>query len=677
MAKESDRLVVFDHDREYAQETDSLLRNSGIALRVTAADSSEILGMALEEEQPALLIVGDISDTGTTLEEIAGLAAQHATPVAFRCGEAFTASAPAITAHGPCSLYSSDHRDQLVGLVRNAVACSGGSRVRESMQGKVDELEGRFNQLLDSAREAVAYIHEGLHVYANQAYLNIVGVDAFDDVATLSLLELLSSEDADMKALLRDMSGGEYSESTMRMSLQRPDGDSLDVDVRFSPARFDGEGCIQMMLQPVGDRADVEAELERLRHIDPVTQLDNRQHFIQRLADAIAKRTEGGPEAALLYLEPDGLEQVQENLGLTQADAHLADLAKLVSKQLQKGDLAGRISDSGLAVLLTRDGREQLEAGGQAVVDAYRNHIIEVGGQSLTATTSVGMVLLGSLDQSADELISLARKAHLQAAEEGNQLVRYRPKFSAVVTEEDDREWSERIRFALNHQDFYSVQHSIVDLEGEGGVLIENRSFMREDDVDRAPEEFYPPAERADIAGTVDRHLIPNLLAGITDPNERHFVTVSGNSVADDQFPAWLTRQFQEVGVHGNQVILQVAADVAQRHLKPLQAMMRALEPTGCRLSLSGFDGDKSAERLLDHLDVTHVKLAASVSRNLVGQNDQQEIIKRIVRAAEQHDAEVVADEVQDSADLAVLWQCGVKLVIGEFLKEAPQVVGQ
>jgi EAL domain-containing protein (putative c-di-GMP-specific phosphodiesterase class I) len=71
------------------------------------------------------------------------------------------------------------------------------------------------------------------------------------------------------------------------------------------------------------------------------------------------------------------------------------------------------------------------------------------------------------------------------------------------------------------------------------------------------------------------------------------------------------------------------------------------------------------------------LKLRHGLSDGLTSNSSNQEIVRNVVRAADARKVSVIADEVKDAADLAVLWQCGVKLVSGDFLKESPQVVGQ
>jgi EAL domain-containing protein (putative c-di-GMP-specific phosphodiesterase class I) len=61
----------------------------------------------------------------------------------------------------------------------------------------------------------------------------------------------------------------------------------------------------------------------------------------------------------------------------------------------------------------------------------------------------------------------------------------------------------------------------------------------------------------------------------------------------------------------------------------------------------------------------------------LLANDKQRETIRKIVEAAEPHGVEVVADEVADTSSLAVLWQCGVRMIAGTFLQETTQVLAQ
>jgi len=65
------------------------------------------------------------------------------------------------------------------------------------------------------------------------------------------------------------------------------------------------------------------------------------------------------------------------------------------------------------------------------------------------------------------------------------------------------------------------------------------------------------------------------------------------------------------------------------------------------------------------------------LTEQLTTNTKHQESIRAIVEAAEPHGVAVIADEVSDTSCLAVLWQCGVKLITGTFVKESTQVLAQ
>jgi EAL domain-containing protein (putative c-di-GMP-specific phosphodiesterase class I) len=133
----------------------------------------------------------------------------------------------------------------------------------------------------------------------------------------------------------------------------------------------------------------------------------------------------------------------------------------------------------------------------------------------------------------------------------------------------------------------------------------------------------------------------------------------------------------KETEVEGSQLILQVSAIVAESNLKPTRRVIDELQGLGCSFVLSEFDNDRRTIHLLDHLPVNMVKLRPGLAQGLSSNTVNQEIIRAVVRAVAPYDITIIADEVRDASDLAVLWQCGVKLVTGDFLNEAPQVVGQ
>jgi diguanylate cyclase (GGDEF)-like protein len=418
-------------------------------------------------------------------------------------------------------------------------------------------------------------------------------------------------------------------------------------------------------------------ELDRMRTIDPLTELKTKRYFVEQLENELAKPRSVDSVSAVLYAEPDGFSDLQAEFDVEGMDAVISDLAMVLKSCLSPNDDAARISDHGIAVLTKRANMEQIEDLSSEILKKFSEHLVETGDRSLSVSCSIGISTLGRLARNWSEVIGGARKAQAEAAETGNSAVIFRPQLTAVSSFEDDRQWIDRIKLALHQNDFYTVQNSIIDLDGEGEHMIENLTYLRDLTGDLGPDKFMQIADRNELAGAIDRLVIPGLLKSFVESTDRQVINLSNNSILDYGFPGWLKEQMEANCVDSGKVVFQVDTAIAQANLRPVQRLMQEFEQSGCKLSLCGFDADRRTRQLLEHLGASYVKIEASLTEKLVRNSDNHEAIRQIVDAAESRNACVIADEVSDTSSLAILWQCGVKLIAGSFLKEKSQVVGQ
>jgi len=671
-------LLVIDDSPDHAQAINSFLRNSGVAVRVVSAPGLGELETVLQEKTPFLILIGKSLPASMKITQVLLAADQHSTPVVMQVEPDDTTNIESAIATHPLLIINAEDNDQLMQVVKRHM--SGGKTAREydDLLQKQEELHHRYNLLLDSARDSIAYVHEGLHVYANRAYLELLQVETLEEIEGISLLELMTTgEGVDLKKLLRDMNQAIFPGEALAVTINTLGNQHLKAELTFSPARFHGEQCIQMMVRQQDANHVLHEELDRLRKTDHLTHMINRQTFTTRLTELIGEGLGDDHRTAVMYIEIDGITQLQNDLGMDGIDTYILDLANIISGCTRKNDIPSRFSENGFVVLIRGDEPSSLQETGDCILENYANHIIDLGDQTKTASCSIGMTTLGPLTRDAEEVIAQAKTAFKQASETGNTLIRFKPALATVHSGEAERDWVERIRYALNNHDFYTVQQSIVDLEGENEGLFENRTFMREDGGDTLASEFMLAAERNDLGSTIDRHVIPQIMLAIAGTGDKHIISLSTNSILDFSFPNWFERMLNETEVEGSQLILQVSAIVAESHLKPTRRVVDELQRLGCNFVLSEFDNDRRTVQLLDHLPINMIKLRPGLAKGLSSSTTNQEIIRAVVKSVEARNITIVADEVQDASDLAVLWQCGVKLVTGDFLNEAPQVVGQ
>lgn len=669
-------LLVIDSSGDRAQVINSFLRNAGLAVQVVNAFSFDAVETILKEKSPFMLLVGTQLPPGLTITQILQAAEQFQTAVVMQLKAGETMLVEAAVSNHSVQVINAEHNGQLIDLVKQTTSAHQATRELDKLQHKLNEIQHRYDLLLDSARDSIAYIHEGLHVYANRAYLELLEVKNLAEISGLSVLDLMTSNSGDhLKQHLRDMSQDFFSPEPLAVTIHTPTGKQLQTELTFLPVKFNGEQCIQMMVHKHDSNLVREEELERLRSTDQLTQMLNRKTFTARLNNLIETEQIDNCPGCVLYLETDGIADLQQQLGMDGIDTYILDLANVINACLEDTDLPARFSDYGFVVLLKRDDKPALQNVADSIISHYSNHIIDLGDQTLTASCSIGMTSIGSLTPDAAELIGQARAAFREASKAGKTLARYKPALTTVNSGASDRDWVERIRYALNNHDFYTVQESIVNLEGENEGLFENRTFMREEDCDTPASEFMPAGERNDLGSNIDRHIIPQVLAAIAGTDDQHIISLSSNSILDFSFPSWFQRMLKETGAKGSQLILQFSTLTAESNLRPTRRVIDELRDVCGGFILSEFDNDRRNLQLLEHLPVNMIKLRPGLAHNLSSNTANQEIIRSVVRAVEPYAITIIAGEVKDASDLAVLWQCGVKLVTGDFLNEAPQVM--
>ena len=674
---ESVHILVVDRTPETAQHINSLLRNSGIKVHVNYVHSYAEAKSELDDVVPVLILYGEPESVDAGLEETMKLAHEHGISCAIYGDLEHPERVVDLLKSNACLVIDSNNPDLLISAVSGLLDRHASDRNSQTQIAQLDELEHRFDLLMESARDAIAYIHEGLHVSANRAYLNALHLSESAELDGLSLLEVMSIPDGNFKNVLRDVAAHRFPPEDVKVDVCRPDGTKFEATLSFSSATFDGEPCIQMILQEKDQASELAAELERMRITDPLTELANRAGFLLHLNNYLGEEIPDSAASAVLYIEPDGLGSEKSGLGLAAVDAHVSALARVVREYLEDGDFAGRVTDHGIAILICRENKQQIEAFARAIHVAFSSVIVEFNGQSSAAACTVGLVKLSRLATDGETIVSHARTAHAEGIAGAEEICMFRPPLTPVALAEDENLWLSRIRLALRQDNFYTEQESIVDLDGEGEHLLENKVCLRVEDEEFQQANFAAAADKHELAGAIDKSVIPQVFRTIANSDEKQIITLSTQSVADPEFPAWLVDHIRIHAVDASKLVIQIPADTAQANMKPTQRIMKELSPQGCKLAISMFGPERRTLQLLDLLKPSFVKLHPSLTTDLAENQGAKDSIREIVEAAAANKASVIADNISDTSNLATLWQCGVKLIAGAFLAETSQVVGQ
>jgi diguanylate cyclase (GGDEF)-like protein len=146
-------------------------------------------------------------------------------------------------------------------------------------------------------------------------------------------------------------------------------------------------------------------ELDQLAHRDALVELPNRRSFLANLERLIARVDRYDDPAAVLFVDVDGLKEINDRFGHDAGDQALVQVARLVSGAVRAGDLVARLGGDEFAVLLEHS--DELSAWQLAlrvteILDETRSFC--VNGTCLPLSAAVGVATIEAGDSAKSVL---------------------------------------------------------------------------------------------------------------------------------------------------------------------------------------------------------------------------------------------------------------------------------
>jgi diguanylate cyclase (GGDEF)-like protein/PAS domain S-box-containing protein len=677
------KLLLIEDTVEEAEQLISTLRNGGIAVRPARAGNETELETQLNSQSPDIILV-NLAAKGLKLSSVAAAANHGGKDIAViavtsKVDEEVIAKAFNDGARALALRNRIEHVQSIVKREFEALHMRRGVRRLESA---LRETEKRCDALLDNSRDPIAYVHEGMHVRANKAYLEIFGFEEFEEIESMSILDMIAPDDAeDFKALLKKLSKGEKPPQKLNLKAQRADGTTFDAIMEFAEASYEGEPCQQIIFRQQTMSVELAKELDVLRSKDLVTELYNRQYCIGELERMIGEAAKGRHDQALVLIEPDNFKNLLDTVGLGNADLLLGDMANLMRRHIAEADIAGRFGEHTFGILMAGRSGDDVAQLGEILRKAFEERIFEVGKQSVSANISVGGVLIGEKNANTQAVLTQASTALRTAQTEGGNRVNiFDPAAADKADEEKNKHWLMLVKEALAKNNFVLFYQPIISLHGAEGEFYEILLRLNGPKGEITPNFFMPVAEKHGLLPAIDRWVIANAMKALS---ERHkaghkttfFVKLTPQSLDDQTLLPWVAQQLKNARVRGDALVFEMPESKVVTSLKPARAFAAGLKQIHCGFALEQFGSGLNSFQLLKHVDANYLKIDRNFMAELPRNKENQEKVKEICDQAHQAGKLTVAEFVEDAASMSILFSCGVNFVQGNFLQEAEKVM--
>lgn len=673
--KKTIRLLILEDSQNEAERLVSLFRNAGQATRVHRLTSSEDLADALQQTWD-LLINAPSSVNLDPSEAISAIRKQAKDIPAIQLieGNDTDAITEALTLGAQGALPQGED-EWLILVASRELANLEERRARRSAELALREAEKRCQLLLESSVDAIAYVHDGMHIYANRAYLELFGYEDVEELEGMPMIDLIASCDqGEFKGFLKNYQSLQGSAELVCGGI-RADGSSFKASMHFSPASYDGEPCIQAVIRAESDNA----ELEKLREIssqDLVTGLYNRNHFLESLDGAVERAVNAGKSSSLAYIRIDRFASLQAEIGLGDSDRLLAELAQLLRAQFTEQAELARFGDDAFAVLMAEATPKQLEQPLTELLRKVEGHLFDVGGRTIQTSLSIGVAALDEQTAKARDVID---RAHRCAEEltDGNALRIYDPARELAAAASRGNVLA-MLQQALEKNSFRLLFQPIISLRGDSHehyeVLLR---LLDPEGTEVPPGEFLDAAKEAGLATKIDRWVLLNSIKLLAEHrNKGHstrlMVHLSGPSLQDPSLLGWLGVALKASKLPPDSLVFQLDENDAVAYLRQAKALTQGLAGLGCRVALNQFGCVLNPLNTLKHLNADFVKIDGSYTQDLSRQ-ENQETLKQLLAQLHEQAKQTIVPFVDSATVLATLWQAGVGYIQGQYLQGPSQ----
>ena len=174
----------------------------------------------------------------------------------------------------------------------------------------------------------------------------------------------------------------------------------------------------------------IRERLKRLGLTDPLTGVNNRRFFDQRIREEIAGACHDRGVLSCLFIDIDRFKHINDIHGHQTGDAVLQEVARLIREQLRRADVVARYGGEEFAVLLGQaDRRSALEVAQRIRQVVETNDFLPAFAVKIRVSVSVGVATYTpgetplSTEQIRRRLIDQADAALYQAKREGRNRV--------------------------------------------------------------------------------------------------------------------------------------------------------------------------------------------------------------------------------------------------------------
>lgn len=668
----------------------SLLRSSGEEIDLCVIPADDLDATAHDAE---LLLAGYTSDTDrgrarALLNTIKNLALDIpvilivALPDRERVVDGLRIGAVDVIPH--------DDDQHLLQVIKRTRQARAERRERDLWRREFAESERRCERLMDSSRDAIALIRDGVYTYVNDAYAQMLGQTTEDLLLSPVIDSVHPDHHRELKPLMKPLSITApipAERKTLRMR-NRADAD-LSVEMRVSQIQYEGEPTVQLIayhkdLAAIAPGGAAGADATEGFAQDPAL-TECRQVSLKRMTDFIqrAMREVASTQRPWLvhYVRVDEFDSLQGDSGVHVAEAAMLAAWRFLRAQLDPSVPLGRVRDNAFVFLTSDRTPADARESAETLCRNLDREVFDLGELSVNLHFSLGITGIDNDGEQPTNWIDRCLKAVRALDTEGSAGTSTRvrlfedlyPTSLGSLNEEHNikqfvRQMLEQKMLGLVYQPIVALQHQEYE-----DYEVFTRQIIPELPPG-IPQDLFKRAFRTNVAGDLDRWAILESFKAlknriVTHPRTRLFIKISAISLRDTSFVPWLRISFQATGLDPQHVVFQVEEKDVSLAISSTRELTSQLNRLGLGVGLTHYGLSSAPGRIFTDIKFDFAKPDQSCVLRATTSTEGMEQLSACITAAKAAGVRVIVPFVEDASIIPLLWKLGVDHIQGYYIQ--------
>jgi diguanylate cyclase (GGDEF)-like protein len=415
------------------------------------------------------------------------------------------------------------------------------------------------------------------------------------------------------------------------------------------------------------------ADLHRLAHYDPLTDLPNRALLLERLKKTLDSAQEHGWSVAVMFVDVDGLKRVNDTLGHALGDELLAQLSERLVDCVRLRDTVGRLGGDEFAIVLAMEDGQQDAALLANHIQAALREPFKLSDREVVVTASLGIAVYPEDSADPETLIRYADTAMYRAKQAGRDTFRF---FTAQMNIDvvARRDLEAALRQAIEQDEFVLHYQPKVELEHGGIVGLEALlRWQRPEHGLVSPSDFIAVLEETGLIVDVGRWVIVTacrqvarwMSSGVGPVQVS--VNVSGRQFVEGDLQHDVITAIDDNVISADLIELELTESSLMENTERTIAALQSLKRRGVTISIDDFGTGYSSLAYLSRFPIDKLKIDIDFIREITTKADDAVIALTIIRLAHSLNLEVIAEGVETAAQLAYLQYHGCDQVQGYY----------